>query len=175
MGIKTNRYVPSGALFSLPSTTIPAGYLLCDGSAVSRTTYASLFSIIGVAHGSGNGTTTFNLPDYRGRFLRGLDGTAGNDPDKASRTAMNSGGNTGNNIGSIQPDAIQGHFHEYRYSSFSTNGGGNALTQQNQLDPNIDTNGNHVRGPTTDGVNGTPRATSESRPKNANVNIIIKI
>lgn len=45
----------------------PAGYLLCDGSAVSRTTYADLFAAIGTTFGAGNGTTTFNLPDLRGR------------------------------------------------------------------------------------------------------------
>ena len=49
-------------------------WLLCDGSAVSRTTYADLFALIGDGFGSGDGSTTFNLPDYRGKFLRGLGG-----------------------------------------------------------------------------------------------------
>lgn len=52
------------------------GWLLCNGQAVSRTTYASLFSIIGTKFGSGNGSTTFNVPDYRGKFLRGLGGNS---------------------------------------------------------------------------------------------------
>src|SRR5690606_10610092 len=92
-------------------STCPTGYILADGSAISRTTYADLFDIIGTSHGEGDGSTTFNLPDYRGRFLRGLDGTAGNDPDKASRTAMNSGGNTGNAVGSVQADEFKNHTH----------------------------------------------------------------
>lgn len=49
------------------SATAPEGYLLEDGSAVSRTTYAELFSVIGTTYGSGDGSTTFNLPDSRGR------------------------------------------------------------------------------------------------------------
>lgn len=49
-------------------------WLLCDGSAVSRTTYADLFALIGDGFGEGDGSTTFNLPDYRGKFLRGLGG-----------------------------------------------------------------------------------------------------
>jgi len=52
------------------------GWLLCNGQAVSRTTYASLFSIIGTNFGAGNGSTTFNVPDYRGKFLRGLGGNS---------------------------------------------------------------------------------------------------
>jgi len=54
-------------------------WLLCDGSAVSRTTYADLFALIGDNFGSGDGSTTFNLPDYRGKFLRGLGGDSAAD------------------------------------------------------------------------------------------------
>ncbi|MBI5219740.1 MAG: tail fiber protein [Bacteroidia bacterium] len=92
-------------------TTAPTGYLLCDGSAVSRTTYAALFAAMGTAYGSGDGSTTYNLPDLRGRFLRGVDGTAGSDPDKTSRTASGTGGNTGNNVGSLQGNSIASHSH----------------------------------------------------------------
>jgi microcystin-dependent protein len=49
------------------------GWLKCNGAAVSRSTYAVLFAAIGTLYGAGDGTTTFNLPDYRGEFLRGLD------------------------------------------------------------------------------------------------------
>jgi microcystin-dependent protein len=54
-------------------STAPNGWLLCDGSAVSRTTYARLFSAIGTKYGSGNGSTTFNLPNFKGRVPVGLD------------------------------------------------------------------------------------------------------
>jgi microcystin-dependent protein len=59
--------------------TLPPRHLLANGQAVSRTTYAALFAAIGVAHGAGNGTTTFNVPDVRGTILAGLDNMGGTD------------------------------------------------------------------------------------------------
>lgn len=102
---------PVGSTIKLPAATAPSGYLYCDGSAVSRTTYAGLFAVIGIAHGSGNGSTTFNIPDYRGYFLRGVDNGAGRDPDTGSRTAMNSGGNVGDLPGSVQAGQYASHSH----------------------------------------------------------------
>lgn len=60
----------------------PTGWLICDGAAISRTTYAGLFSAIGTTYGAGNGTTTFNVPDLRGEFVRGFDGGRGVDPSR---------------------------------------------------------------------------------------------
>lgn len=57
--------VPTGAIMPFAGASAPSGYLLCDGAAVSRTTYATLFSVIGTSYGSGNGSTTFNVPDLR--------------------------------------------------------------------------------------------------------------
>ena len=65
--------VPSGSVFCMAVATVPSGYLECNGNAVSRTTYAALFAIIGTAYGTGNGSSTFNLPDLRGEFVRGFD------------------------------------------------------------------------------------------------------
>jgi microcystin-dependent protein len=73
------------------------GYLFCDGAAVSRTVYARLFQEIGTRFGSGNGTTTFNLPDLRGEFLRGVDGGRGVD--------------SGRVLGSAQTDQVGSHLH----------------------------------------------------------------
>lgn len=64
-------FLPPGMMAPFGGTTVPNGWLFCDGSAVSRTTYNSLFSIIGTVFGSGNGSTTFNLPDLRGRGTMG--------------------------------------------------------------------------------------------------------
>jgi len=69
--------VPPGVIFGSARSTAPAGFLLCDGSAVSRTTYAALFAAISTTYGAGNGSTTFNVPDLRGRSLVGVDGAAG--------------------------------------------------------------------------------------------------
>jgi len=105
-----NEGVPTGAIFSFPTNVPPTGYLECDGSAISRTTYASLFALIGVMYGSGDGSTTFNLPDYRGRFLRGVDNGSGRDPNAASR--LNRGdGTTGDNVGTLQDDIALSHQH----------------------------------------------------------------
>lgn len=157
--------VPTGAVLPYAASSAPSGYLLCDGSAVSRTTYSALYAIIGITHGQGNGTTTFNVPDYRGQFLRGVDGTAGRDPDKASRTAMNTGGNTGNNVGSVQADAYRSHNH-------GEPGGFNFLTD----DTNIAYTGANALGaggyklvPTTASSGG-----NETRPTNAYCQFIIK-
>ena len=66
-----NRGAPvPGAIHSYAGSSVPSGWLFCDGSAVSRTTYASLFSTIGVSFGPGDGSTTFNLPNSSGLFLR---------------------------------------------------------------------------------------------------------
>ncbi len=62
----------SGVLIPWPSSSIPSGWLDCDGSAISRTTYSNLFAQIGTTWGIGDGSTTFNLPDLQGAYLRGV-------------------------------------------------------------------------------------------------------
>jgi microcystin-dependent protein len=66
-----------GAIFPFPSDNVPTGWLLCNGSAVSRQTYSALFSVIGLTYGSGDNRTTFNLPDLRGRTIVGLETMGG--------------------------------------------------------------------------------------------------
>lgn len=68
---------PSGIVLPFAGSTSPVGWLLCFGQEVSRSDYASLFSILGTTYGSGNGTTTFNLPDLRGRTIAGVDNMGG--------------------------------------------------------------------------------------------------
>lgn len=79
--------VPPGMIAPYAGKTAPEGWLLCDGSAVSRTTYANLYAVIGTTYGAGNGSTTFTLPDLRGRVAAGagsaaLGSTAGADSKK---------------------------------------------------------------------------------------------
>ncbi|WP_204345618.1 phage tail protein [Psychroserpens algicola] len=102
--------IPTGAIFAFPTATPPDGYLECNGSAVSRTTYANLFALIGTSYGSGDGTTTFNLPDYRGEFLRGFSNGSGNDPNALSRLDRGDG-TTGDNIGTKQNNQTLSHLH----------------------------------------------------------------
>lgn len=63
--------VPVGSVFWLAAQTAPEGYLICDGSAVSRTEYADLFAAIGTTFGTGDGSTTFALPNLQAAFIRG--------------------------------------------------------------------------------------------------------
>ena len=67
---------PVGAIFFFPVETPPEYTLECNGAAISRSAYAELFALIGTKHGAGDGTTTFNLPDLRGKFIRGTGGNA---------------------------------------------------------------------------------------------------
>lgn len=69
---------PTGAMWMWPTVGPPTGWLLCDGTAVSRTTYAALFALVGTTYGAGDGSTTFNLPDLTNRFPRqAVPGTTG--------------------------------------------------------------------------------------------------
>ena len=75
-----NNIAPAGSVMIWAGTTVPTGYLLCDGSAVSRTTYSDLFSAIGTTYGVGDGSSTFNLPNFQGRYLKqGIVGTYGSE------------------------------------------------------------------------------------------------
>lgn len=73
---RISTVAPTGVVQAFSGSTIPAGWLLCDGSAVSRTTYASLYACIGTTYGAGNGSTTFNLPNLTDKFIQGS-GTVG--------------------------------------------------------------------------------------------------
>ena len=97
--------VPTGAVFCVAVATIPTGYLECNGAAVNRTTYAALFSFIGTQYGAGNGSTTFNLPDLRGEFVRGFDNGKGVD--------------SGRSIGSNQSGQNLSHDHDADASATS--------------------------------------------------------
>jgi len=70
-------YIPIGTMTMFAGSTPPEGWLICDGSAISRTTYASLFNKIGTTYGAGDGSTTFNIPNFKGRVPVGLDSSQG--------------------------------------------------------------------------------------------------
>jgi len=84
---------PPGMVQAFALSTAPTGWLLCNGAAISRTTYSDLFSAIGTTYGAGDGSSTFNLPDLRGEFLRGWD---------ASRGVDTNAGNNPRGFGSVQ-------------------------------------------------------------------------
>ena len=77
VGQIANLGIPLGIPLPYLGTTAPEGYFLCYGQAISRSTYAALFAILGTTYGPGDGSTTFNLPDLRGRTLAGKDDMGG--------------------------------------------------------------------------------------------------
>lgn len=232
--------MPVATVLPYMGTSAPTGYLLCQGQAVSRSTYSALFAIIGTSCGAGDGSTTFNLPDGRGQFLRGIiniatitgSGTAsGNnatftghgfrtglkvrmtagaqtglvtgttyyvividantlafattlanaiagtkitisgtttaqisqwvDPDAASRLAVQSGGNSGAAIGSIQDHTVENHSHTGGVQSAGINYAGSGSW-------------NYSAGPLGQANGGGYYGGNETRPSNIAVNYIIK-
>jgi len=138
---------PAGTIIFSARTTAPNGYLHANGAAVSRTTYADLFDAIGTRYGSGNGSTTFNLPDLRNQFLRGqgsLTGAVGttqasqnlshshsiNDP-KHSHTATQKFASRTIYIGGTAVDNIQGSADNARYANPVMNSQSTGITINN--------------------------------------------
>ena len=119
--------VPSGTVHLFATTTAPTGYLECDGSAISRTTYADLFTVIGTTWGAGDGSSTFNLPDLRGEFVRGWDNGRNVDSSRAFASSQTSQ-NLQHNHGVTDPGhghSINdpGHFHDVPYSNSDSGDG----------------------------------------------------
>jgi len=91
-----DQFTPIGSIQAYSGTVSPnAKWLLCDNSAVSRTTYATLFALVATAYGIGDGSTTFNLPDYRGRSIVGLDNMGGSSANRITDANADSLNNTG--------------------------------------------------------------------------------
>jgi microcystin-dependent protein len=80
--------IPAGLISAFAGNVAPVGWLKANGAAISRTAYANLFAVFGTLYGPGDGATTFNLPDYRGEFLRGWDDGRGVDPGRVFGSAQ---------------------------------------------------------------------------------------
>ena len=139
---------PAGAITAFAMSTAPSGWLKCNGQAVSRTTYAALFSAIGTTYGSGDGTTTFTLPDLRGEFIRGWDDSRGVD--------------SGRTMGSTQADELESHDHGFTNFLAPDGVGGSRWAFTNN-----DNQGTSAL--RTDATGGT-----ETRPRNVALNYCIK-
>lgn len=159
--VATGAGTPVGTYIQHAGATAPTGFLACDASAVSRSTYDALFAVIGTTYGVGDGSTTFNLPDARGLVMVGA-GAHG------SMTRANSTAYDGGSVGATRNDQLQGFKVEVKTSLYTTPSGSAQ---------GINNSGSDYANSTTvksDGTNGTPRTGNETRPAEIAVLVCIK-
>lgn len=194
--------VPVGTIIAFGGSTVPTGWLACDGASVSSSNYPKLFAAIGTSWGDGStwGTGDFNLPDMRGLFLRGLDAGALRDQDRLARTAFKTGGASGDAVGSYQGSGIQSHAHltdppntsvsvwdgshnhQYndpkvgQYTGFSPDGTGDAVEYITSNGGTTPVGGAHGHSASVDiaAFYSNTSGGNESRPVNVNVLYIVR-
>jgi microcystin-dependent protein len=125
--------LPPGCIFPYGGASVPGGYLLCDGSAVSRTTYSVLLSAIGTTYGAGDGINTFNVPDLQGRVPVGYHST---------ESEFNSLGETGGEKTHVLTETeMPSHAHSYTVTSDGTGGYYNTAGANHAIDLSSATTG----------------------------------
>jgi len=156
---------PAGTVIYTARSTAPTGYIKANGAAISRTTFATLFAAIGTTYGAGDGSTTFNVPDLRGEFVRSLDDGRGIDSGRGLGTAQGSA-NLAHNHTITDP----GHFHTFTEYQGGWNSGTshNVVQAINQGEAQENTT-TAVTGITVNNSGGT-----ESRPRNVALLACIK-
>lgn len=157
----STRGAPTGAVTMFADDAAPTGWLECNGAAVSRTTYAALFAVIGTTWGTGDGSTTFNVPDLRGEFVRGWDHGKGTDSGRA--------------FASSQSDVIKEHVHPVPANSVSiqTTRSTSSSTENLYRGGAIDETEVYTI-PATTTSNNTGGSSVETRPRNIALMFIIK-
>ena len=164
------NFLPAGTITMYGGSTAPTGWFVCDGSTVSRTTYATLYAIIGETYGAGDSSTNFSLPDFRGVFAVGSGTTTRVSGVDAS------GSQYASTLGDYEQDHFQGHRHLIRDSNGSQYSAG--LIQSGSdasvlLYPSGVTTG-YAAEPVDDGTHGTPRTGHATEPQSLSVNYIIR-
>ncbi len=155
-----NSYTPIGAVMDFAGSSAPSLWLLCFGQAISRTTYAALFAVLGTTYGVGDGSTTFNLPDYRGRIGAGVDNMGGSAASRIGSVSTDSGTITGTTLGSTGGSST----HAQTSGELATHSHPNSLTDPGHT--HALSNGQHVvsfpnfsPGGTSSGAGGVDDAT----------------
>jgi len=157
--------VPTGSVSMWVTGTAPTGWLLCQGQAVSRTTYATLFGVISTTYGVGDNSTTFNLPDLRGRVPMGA-GTGRNVADSANLTARTLGTKVSDaETVTLTTAEIPDHTHGGQIV-FGTGSGGTSAV--------VASGNNPTSQPTTGGVTGTNGGAHNNTQPSTVINFIIK-
>ena len=189
LSFTTVQGVPSGSVFCMAVATVPSGYLECNGAAVSRTTYSVLFAVIGTAYGTGNGSSTFNLPDLRGEFVRGFDNGKGTDSGRSiatSQSATNASHNHSISVsGTTSTKSLTGNIRKIS-EGFNANGsasgvftktqdGNSSITGSSSTSPvgGVDFDGSHDHTFSASGTSGSQGG--EARPRNIAMMYVIKI
>ena len=155
----------------MATTTAPSGYLKCDGAAVSRTTYADLFTTIGTTWGAGDGSSTFNLPDLRGEFVRGWDNGKGTDLGRSFASFQ--GDDNKNHNHTLTSGGASGTFVTGVSLDQATKRVDGSPNQETVLDPgtSIDTTFGNV---SYTAQTISPSGGSEARPRNIAMMYVIK-
>lgn len=142
----TDGLIPSGLVSPFAGTATPTGWLFCDGAAVSRETYTDLFAVIGTTYGAGDGSTTFNLPDLRGRVAAGRDnmgGTAANRLTSGSAAALDGtvlGASGGDQQHQLTVTEMASHVHGvYRRPTATSGSGANEVVTSASSSSTMDT------------------------------------
>lgn len=123
----SDALVPTGTIFPFAGTTAPSGYLLCYGQAVSRTTYANLYAVTSTTYGVGDGSTTFNLPDLRGRIAAGKDDMGGSAASRLTSATITTDATTLGRVGGTETHTLtlsQAPAHKHGLAGYT--GGGAA-------------------------------------------------
>ena len=125
--------MPTASLMPYAGTSAPTGYFLCDGSAKSRTTHSALFGIIGTTYGVGDGSTTFNIPDLRGRVIAGQDDMGGTSANRLTNPSSTINGINGDILGNTggseehlltaAQSGLRSHNHSISSSTLTGSGG----------------------------------------------------
>jgi len=175
--------VPAGSVITYAGNTAPAGWLKCNGAAISRSTYSALFAVVGSTYGAGNGTSTFNVPDLRGEFVRGWDDARGVDATRAIGSAQGesylSHAHGISDPGHAHGAADSGHDHWYTTSSTNNQAAaGGTAAQSNSGTFGTATSTGYanitIYGAAT-GITGTAAAGgAETRPRNVALLYCIK-
>lgn len=132
---------PVGMITPFAGSSAPTGWLLCYGQTVSRTAYAGLFAVIGSTYGAGDGSTTFNVPDLRGRFPLGKDNMGGSAASRIINTAgSNLGGNAGTETHTLTVSEMPVHDHGINVSAGYTSSTGLITQSSNGSYGTKDTN-----------------------------------
>mgnify|MGYP003140015381 CR=1 FL=1 len=175
--------VPSGAVFCIAVASVPSGYLECNGAAVSRTTYAALFAVIGTQYGSGNGSSTFNIPDLRGEFIRGFDNGRGVDSGRSvasSQSHQHPQHDHAVSASSSSSVSDPGHTHTANYGQGNLVSSGGAFGLRNSGTANrINSNNTGISVSTSTSISQSQRGgtsnSSETRPRNIAMMYVIKV